>query len=139
MQDSLGLILGLVGLISLAVTVYPVVHSAARGRIDVNSAVGIRTKTTKQSQHAWEIGHKAALPYALASSLTALILAALSVASAIWAKSTGESFVVAYVCLLAGFSGSFIVLLIGSAQANRSINKHGSDLSSGSDAANKGV
>lgn len=139
LQDAFGLILGIVGLVGLAVTVYPVVRSAALGRIDVNSAVGIRTRTTKQSQNAWEIGHSAALPYALASSVTALMLAALSVASAIWAESAGGSFAVAYVCLLAGYLGSFVVLIVGSAQANRAINKQASALGSGSNATNKGV
>jgi len=46
----------------LAVGVWLITLTAARGRLGANGAIGIRTPATQRSEEAWAAGHRAALP-----------------------------------------------------------------------------
>lgn len=58
-------------------------RSVIAGALSRNGAMGIRTKATKSSDEAWERGHRAALPWLLATVATAGLPAVAAVALAI--------------------------------------------------------
>ncbi|MFJ8540773.1 SdpI family protein [Streptomyces sp. NPDC093586] len=79
MDSAAGLAFG-VGLTTLGVMVHYVKNQAASGRIQRNSAVGIRTKATMSSDGAWRTGHASAAPMLTVTFLTAYATGAISLA-----------------------------------------------------------
>lgn len=65
----------------------PLVHvmcrSAAKGNMMRNSAVGLRTRATVASDHAWEVGHRAALPVTRGAAWAVPLLAVAALALAL--------------------------------------------------------
>lgn len=47
--------------------------SIKSGTLTRNTAIGLRTKSTLASDESWEQGHKAALPYLTATSITGIV------------------------------------------------------------------
>lgn len=74
-MDPTGIVIGAVGLVLAGVVVHVVTRAAARGDLEVNAAIGIRTRLTSSSQPAWRAAHLAALPFARVALLVSLVAA----------------------------------------------------------------
>ncbi|SDC55633.1 SdpI family protein [Streptomyces prasinopilosus] len=68
------------GLLTLGAVVHYMKSQVASGSIHRNSAIGIRTKATMSSDHAWQAGHASAAPMLTVTFLTAYATGALSLA-----------------------------------------------------------
>lgn len=101
--------------------VYFVTRSASRGGIDVNAAIGIRTKLTKSSQQAWEAAHRAALPFTLVACLLTLVCAAISIITLVLANTAGSSEVAPVVVMIAGYVGLFVVMTLATVTGNKAV------------------
>ncbi|MFD7505141.1 SdpI family protein [Streptomyces sp. NPDC059850] len=79
MNPGAGFVFG-VGLITLGAMIHYVKNQVASGSIERNSVIGIRTKATMSSDHAWQAGHTSAAPMLTVTSLTAYAVGAISLA-----------------------------------------------------------
>lgn len=120
-MDPSGIIIGSVGLVSAGLAVYFVTRSASRGAIDVNSAIGIRTRLTKSSQEAWEVAHRAALPYTLVACLLTLVCTAISVTALVLVYTAGSSEIAPIVVMLAGYVGLLVVMTLATISGNKAV------------------
>lgn len=110
------LLVGCIGALLLALTgplYWAVTRSAARGGLEPNWAVGLRTPSTLYSQKTWQAGHRAALPWARATAVwTVACGIALIVSQAALARSGGTSgvlYTVLFFCLVLGVFTGVIV------------------------------
>ncbi|GAA3982565.1 hypothetical protein GCM10022384_34360 [Streptomyces marokkonensis] len=69
-----------VGLMTLGAVIHYMKSQVASGSIQRNSAIGIRTKATMSSDHAWQAGHASAAPVLTVTFLTAYGTGAISLA-----------------------------------------------------------
>ena len=120
-MDPTGIVIGAVGLVMAGPAVYFVTRAASRGGIEVNSAIGIRTKLTKSSQQAWEAAHRAALPFTLVACLLAIVTSVISVTAVILANTADASRVAPVVVMVAGYVGFLVVMFLAMAAGNRAV------------------
>lgn len=113
-EQVVGLVMLAFGLAVVALLSVTVTRSAARGELARNGSVGLRTRHTRASDEAWQVGHAAALPavrYVVhvtlatyAASVVALVLAGAGAAVAVG---------------LAGMGVQVALLLVGTRRADR--------------------
>ena len=111
------LVIGAAGLVLAALLALLVTKRAARGDVPLNSAVGIRTRTTTASQQAWVVAHRAALPWvtgAASASVASAGLAVVTVLGASAGRQIGQ--LPAEVVLFLGY-GALVVLLVAATSA----------------------
>lgn len=120
-MDPTGVVMGAAGLVMAGLAVWLVTRSASRGAIEVNAAIGIRTRLTGSSQLAWEAGHLAALPLASAACALAVIGATASVAAIVLADAFGTSGAAAVVIVVAGYVGFLVTVILAARAANRAV------------------
>ncbi|ACV06072.1 hypothetical protein Ksed_10270 [Kytococcus sedentarius DSM 20547] len=111
----------------------PFVHvmcrSAAEGKVMRNSAVGLRTRATMASDHAWEVGHRAALPVTRGAAWAVPLLAVAALALALVRGLDG--FTEAAVLATGGLVGVLTVLAgVMAHRAARQANLAGGDVAS---------
>lgn len=117
MEPTAGLVLG-VALITLSALIHGIRQLTSGGRVDRNSAVGIRTRATQASDSAWAAGHLAAGPWLLATALTGYAAGLLAIVLAGIAQTAGGSGVTAFIIASAGLASVVVLLLISTSHAN---------------------
>lgn len=122
-MDPSGIVIGAAGLVMAGPVIYIVTRQASQGAIDANSAIGIRTRTTKSSQEAWEIAHRAALPWVLVAALVSVATAVISVTTLVLANTVGSSEVAPVVVMVAGYVGLLVLMSIATSAANRQVRR----------------
>ena len=120
-MDPTAIVIGSVGLVAAGLAVHFVTRSASRGGIEVNAAIGIRTRLTKSSQQAWEAAHRAALPFTLVACLLALVCAVISVVAVVMANTVGSSRAAPVVVMLAGYAGLLVLMTTATVSGNRAV------------------
>lgn len=118
-MDVSGIVTGAVGLLMTGPVIYVVTRQASQGAIDVNAALGIRTKSTRSSQQAWEVAHRAALPWVAVAAVVGVSTAVFSVTSLVLASTVGSSEAAPVVVLIAGYVGLLVLLFVATSVANR--------------------
>lgn len=124
-MDSSGIVIGAVGLAMVGPVIYLVTKQASQGSIDVNSAIGIRTRTTKSSQEAWEVAHRAALPWVSVAGLVTTATAAISLTALVLANAANGSEYAPIVVLIAGYVGLLLLMSIATYVGNRAVHQSG--------------
>ena len=119
-MDLVGVGVGAVGLLQVAVVIYVVTKAAAAGTIDVNSAVGIRTKTTRSSQQAWEVAHRAAFPWVRGASVLCVTAAVVALAGLVFLRGSAEIVVGA---LVLGYVGLLVLMFVATAAGHRAVRR----------------
>lgn len=109
-----GLIIMLVGVLTIPAVGIPYIRMGARGELARNSWSGIRTKHTKISDAAWQAGHAAALPLASTTMWIALITIVLAIAVGLSAGEQQGALVG-----VIGLTGETVVLLLASRKADQ--------------------
>ena len=69
------------GQIVIAVLCGLMAHMTRLGQLERNGVIGLRTKATKSSDRAWQVGHDAARPMLLLTSITAAATAVVLIAA----------------------------------------------------------
>lgn len=115
------------GLMVTALVVYFVTKHAAEGTLDVNGGVGIKTRLTRSSQQAWEIGHRAALPWVRRCALLCLGTGVLALVSFLVAEGPLLGQTVPVFVLIVGYGGLVVLLARGTVAANRAVRSSGDE------------
>ncbi|GAB3213524.1 SdpI family protein [Marinactinospora thermotolerans] len=89
MEHLIGIVSLAVGLLTAAGVLLAVARSAAKGELERNPMVGIRTRTTLSSDAAWRAGHRAAAPWLTRAAQTALVAGIVSGVIAVVQAVTG--------------------------------------------------
>lgn len=86
------------------------VRLGATGRLPYTGIAGIKTPATRESQRAWEAGHRAAWPWALAGNggamLAAIAMLFAKDAAAPWLLALGAAILLAAVGVIGGFAAA---------------------------------
>lgn len=114
-----GLSLG-VGLVFLSLIIHFVSNQAVSGKLDRNSAIGIRTKATRSSEYAWLAGHRAAGPWLLATAITGYVAGLTAIVIAVTLMANGGDNQAVMVIPLAGFVVVVALLITAASKANSS-------------------
>lgn len=120
-MDPTPIVIGAVGLVIAGLAAYFVTKSASGGGIEVNSAIGIRTKLSQSSPQAWAAAHRAALPFTLVACLLAIAVSVISVTAVILANTAGVSPVVPVVATVGGYVGFLVVMFLGTRAGNEAV------------------
>ena len=136
-MDPSGIVIGAVGLVMAGPVIYLVTRQASRGAIDVNSAIGIRTRTTKSSQETWEVAHRAALPWVSVAGLLALASAIISLTALVLANTVGASEVAPVVVLIGGYLGLLVLMSIATSVGNHAVRRSVGGYSTGTETSSK--
>ena len=119
-----GLSLG-VGLVFLSLIIHFVRNEAVSGRLDRNSAIGIRTKATRSSDAAWLAGHRAAGPWLLVTAITGYVAGLTAIVIAVTLMATEGDNLAVMIVPLAGFVAVIALLITAASKADSSaINQH---------------
>ncbi len=121
-MDVSGMVTGAGGLIVAGLLVYVVTRQAARGSLDVNGGVGIKTTWTKSSSQAWEVGHRAALPWVRRCAVLCLATAVLALVLVVVGADDpllGQTIPVALV--IVGYGGLLVLMVVATTAANRAV------------------
>ncbi len=95
MSDGFGFVVFLVVVdVVMVGSVLGTVWAAATGRMTANPTMGLRTPATVASHAAWEAGHRAALPRAIAITVICLVLIVAALVLA-WIGQTLPAFALA--------------------------------------------
>ncbi|WP_425266438.1 SdpI family protein [Corynebacterium liangguodongii] len=96
------------------------VSATNRGSLERIEAIGIRTRATLSSDAAWNEGHKAAIPYLNAASITGFVGALFSVLALIFFKPDGNTVTGSlYALPVATLVVQIITLLWSASKANQ--------------------
>ncbi|XTZ17342.1 SdpI family protein [Micromonospora echinospora] len=114
MDELLGLVPLLFGVVAVPLICVAVTRAGADGRLRRNGAVGIRTRDTRASDAAWQAGHAAALPVVTRTGWVAVGAVAFSVVTHVAAGGPWSVLVG-----LAGLTGEILVLVLASVTAGR--------------------
>ncbi|MBY6539330.1 SdpI family protein [Rhodococcus sp. BP-349] len=93
--------------------------------VDVNSAVGLRTKATMASRDAWRAGHRAAAAHLLAVGVTAVVVVGVTTTLWLIASLTEADIGPAVVSVPAvGLAVQAVVLVAATVRADRVAERH---------------
>lgn len=120
-MDLGGVGVAAVGLLMVAIVMYVVTKAAAEGTIEVNSAVGIRTKTTTSCQQAWEIAHRAAFPWVCAASALCVVAALVALTGLVFQRGSAE--IVVGAALVLGYVGLLALMFVATAVGHRAVRR----------------
>jgi len=120
-MDPTGVVFGAVGLVMAGLVAYWVTRAAGSGDIEVNAAIGIRTRLTTSSQQAWEAAHRAALPFTMAACVLAFTVAVLSTVAAVLAETAGGSRAGPGVVVVGGYVGFLVVMMLATRAGNAAV------------------
>lgn len=104
-------IVSVVILLAVTVLVAGTTYGCATGRIGVNPLVGIRIGYVRASDHAWRVGHRAALPLVLVGTALSAGLAVASLFPV--GETTRNMLILVSTCVL------LLFVIIASVPANR--------------------
>ncbi|MCT1464752.1 SdpI family protein [Corynebacterium sanguinis] len=115
-----GYVFLVVGALLLSLLSAGMAKATKNGSLERNEAIGIRTKATLSSNAAWNEGHKAAIPYLNAVSITGFVGALFSVMALLFSKPhdgsvTGWQYTLPIATLVA----QIIILLWSASKANQ--------------------
>ncbi|WP_344101775.1 SdpI family protein [Nocardiopsis rhodophaea] len=119
MEEFGALLCSALGLVAIAGLAHYIRNAAARGSLDRNSAIGLRTRITKSSDAAWVEGHRAAAPWLMSCAFTGYFIGLLTVGAAIIAVPTGFVGPALLALPAAGFAAAVVILVAATAIANR--------------------
>ena len=124
-METSGLVMGAAGPVVVAPVLRLVTSAAARGDLDVNGAVGIKTRLTRSSQAAWQVAHRAALPWMTGAALVAVTAAVLAVVALVLARTDGLSAGVPAVVLAAGYVAMLVLIVVATRAGHRAVRAAG--------------
>ncbi|UJH71463.1 SdpI family protein [Ornithinimicrobium sp. INDO-MA30-4] len=120
-MDTGGIVIAAVGLVIAGGLSFLITSQAGKGNIAVNSAIGIKTKITQSSQEAWEVAHRAALPWVKAAAIVCASAALFSV----WVAARPESLDVSeggvFAVLMIGYAGLLVLMGLGVRAAHQAV------------------
>lgn len=115
MATDLGL---LIGVVVLTMVCGSIASASARGALPRNGAIGIRTKATKSSDAAWDVGHRAAVPLMRWTTWFGVLMTVVTIVAVIVLRpGEGPGWEVAAPIL--GFVGVFVGLMAAGVVADR--------------------
>ena len=120
-----GVVIGTLGLLVAAAVVHLVTVQASRGGLDVNPAVGIRTRLTTSSPAAWVAGHRAALGWVRVGSGVAVAAAVIAAGAAGVAAAVDAGPAVPAVVLVSGHLAYAGAVLLATRAANQAVRRLG--------------
>lgn len=90
-----------------------------RGSLERNQLIGIRTKATLASDGAWDVAHKAAIPYMNAVAIIGFAGAALALLSLLMRPADGSLTGIHYAIPTVALALQVVILIWGSVIGNR--------------------
>ena len=109
-----------VGLVFLSLVIHFVSKAAVSGKLDRNSAIGIRTKATRSSDSAWLAGHRAAGPLLFVTAITGYGAGLTSIVIAVTAMATEGDNPAVMVAPIVGYVAVVTLLITAASVANSS-------------------
>jgi hypothetical protein len=107
-----------VSLLVLSALTHALAMTAADGRLDRNSLVGIRTKATRASDVAWTAGHRAAAPRLRTASRVGYAAAAASIVASAISAAVRWTAPIAFATAMGGTLAVTAWIGLASARAN---------------------
>jgi len=124
-MDVGAIVMGALGLLLTGPLVHVVTKQASVGHIDVNSAIGIRTRTTTSSPQAWQVAHRAALPWVSAAALLSVATAVSSLTAAVLMRPVGAGALAPPVLLGTGYVVLLVLLSVATSVGGRAVRAAG--------------
>jgi hypothetical protein len=124
-MDVGGVVMGAIGLLLTGPLAHVVTKQASVGHIDVSSAIGIRTRTTTSSREAWQVAHRAALPWVSAAALLSVVTAVLSLTAVLLMGPVGVGALAPLVLLGTGYVGLLLLLSVATTIGGRAVRAAG--------------
>jgi SdpI/YhfL family protein len=127
MDPAAGIVLG-IGLLVISGVTQVIRAQAANGDLERNAAMGIRTRATMSSDAAWRAGHRAAVPWLHAATISGCAAAAVSIVSSALLLATADESAGPMVVALLGWVAVLTILLVAVREADsaaRSVDDRG--------------
>ncbi|WP_035754421.1 SdpI family protein [Pseudoglutamicibacter albus] len=94
-------------------------RATSKGSLERNQLIGIRTKATLASDGAWDVAHKAAIPYMNAAAIIGFAGAALALLSLLMRPADGSLTGIHYAIPTVALALQVVILIWGSVIGNR--------------------
>ena len=119
-MDAPGSLSLLVGVAVLSLVTGILVPQIYAGDLRRNHLFGMRTKATLSSDEAWEVGHRAALPYLVFACIAGVVAIIAALGTFVFANvSSGAGEITLAAIPIAAFTGQVIALITGCVAADR--------------------
>ncbi|MCY9784222.1 SdpI family protein [Nocardiopsis sp. EMB25] len=118
MEETLGLAILGFGLIVAAAAAHHVQNASAKGALERNVLIGLRTRATLASDRAWHEGHRAAGPWLTAAVRAGYATGLVTIVACLAAIAVDSALPLAWAVGAAGYTALVALLITGTVKAH---------------------